>query len=258
MPTRPWLQQAFAYGYDSGDILRPEPDAVRAGEERAIGGSYHEVFQRAIVPFLSPDSVALELGPGRGSWTRALLSIVTRGTVHTIDYLDVAPWLEPARYGGRLVCHRSCDNSFDAIDDGVCDFCFSFGVLCHTNVEDIAEILANSRRKMKAGGVAVHQYGDWTKLDAEGWERSGMPETFKARPDDEIWWPRNSAATMTTLAEQAGWTVIAADLQLLRRDALIVMRSGSSCDAGARDANPPAAAPASTSPSSGRPSSSTS
>jgi SAM-dependent methyltransferase len=258
MPTRNWLQQAFAQGYDSGDIVRPDPDEVRAGEERAIGGSYHAVFQRAMVPFLSPGSMALELGPGRGSWTRAMLSIVTHGVVHTIDYLDVTPWLEPARYNGRLVCHRSRDNSFDAVADASFDFCFSFGVLCHTNAGDIAEILANSRRKMRPGGVAVHQYGDWTKLDALGWERAGMPESFKDRPDDEIWWPRNSAATMATLAEQAGWTVIAADLQLLRRDALIVMRSGSSSDAGATRANPPEAAPANTSPSSGRPSSVTS
>ena len=70
MPTQAWLQQAFADGYDSGDILRPDPDDVRAGEERAIGGSYHSVFQRAIVPYLSPDSTVVELGPGRGSWTR--------------------------------------------------------------------------------------------------------------------------------------------------------------------------------------------
>ena len=44
MPTQAWLRQAFAHGYDSGDILRTEPDQVRAGEERAIGGSYHDVF----------------------------------------------------------------------------------------------------------------------------------------------------------------------------------------------------------------------
>ena len=182
MPTQAWLQHAFAYGYDSGDILRPEPDAVRAGEERAIGGSYHEVFQRAIVPFLTSASTVLELGPGRGSWTRAMLSIVTRGAVHTIDYLDVTPWLEPARYGGRLVCHRSRDNAFDAVADAGFDFCFSFGVLCHTNAGDIAEILANSRRKMKAGGVAVHQYGDWTRSMRKGGSDRACPKRSRPGP----------------------------------------------------------------------------
>jgi hypothetical protein len=226
MPTREWLTRAFAHGYDSGDVTRPEPDAVRAGEERAAGGSYYEVLTRAIVPYLGPDSAVLELGPGRGSWTRAMLGIAARGVVHTVDVLDVTPWLQPERYAGRLVCHRSFDNSFDAVPDAAFDFFFSFGVLCHNNGEHIAEILANSRRKMKPGGVAVHQYGDWAKLDAEGWVRSGMPEAFKALSDDEIWWPRNSAATMTLLAERAGWTVVASDLQLLRRDGLILLRNG--------------------------------
>ena len=186
MPTQAWLKQAFAHGYDSGDVARPAPDPVRAGEERAIGGSYYDVFQRAIVPFLAPDSAVLELGPGRGSWTRAMLGIVARGCVHTVDFLDVAPWLRPERYGGRLVCHRSSDNSFDAVPDAAFDFFFSFGVLCHNNGGHVAEILANSRPKMKPGGVAVHQYGDWSKLDAEGWERSGMPAAFKDLPDDQI------------------------------------------------------------------------
>ena len=210
------------------------------------------------MPFVSPESTVLELGPGRGSWTRAILTLVIRGTVHTVDFLDVVPWLEPARYDGRLVCHRSRDNSFDAVADATFDFCFSFGVLCHNNREDIAEILANSRRKMKAGGVAIHQYGDWTKLDAEGWERSGMPAAFKDRPDDEIWWPRNTAAAMTALAEETGWTVVTPDLQLLRRDALIVLRAGSSSEAGVTDQIVSTGEPASTWPSSGRPSSSTS
>jgi hypothetical protein len=257
MPTLEWLKQAFAHGYDSGDVARPEPDAVRAGEERAIGGSYYDVFQRAIVPFLAPDSAVLELGPGRGSWTRAMLGIVARGCVHTVDFLDVTPWLQPERYGGRLVCHRSSDNSFDAVPDAAFDFFFSFGVLCHNNGEHVAEILDRSRPKMKPGAVAVHQYGDWSKLDAEGWERLGMPAAFKGLPDDEIWWPRNSAAAMTRLAERAGWTVVTPDLRLLRRDGIILLRTGSSSGAIATAARP-SGPPRNTSPSSDRPSSATS
>jgi hypothetical protein len=225
MPTLDWLKRAFAYGYDSGDILRPEPDAVRAGEERDSGGSYHDVLHRAIVPYLTPRSVVLELGPGRGSWTRALLSLVPFGAVHTVDFLDVEPWLQPRRYDGRLVCHTVSGNSFACVADGHFDFFFSFGVLCHNNIEHIEEILTNSRPKMKAGGVAVHQYGDWDKLDARGWDRLPTSAGFKQQPDDAIWWPRNSSAAMSTVALRSGWTVVAADLDLLRRDGIIVLRA---------------------------------
>jgi hypothetical protein len=178
--------------------------------------------------------------------------------VHAVDYLDVTPWLQPERYGGRLVCHRSSDNSFDAVPDAAFDFFFSFGVLCHNNGQHVAEILAHSRPKMKPGGMAVHQYGEWSKLDAEGWERSGIPTAFKGLADDEIWWPRNSAAAMTRLAERAGWTVVTSDLRLLRRDGIILLGTGSSSGATATAARRPEGSPPSTSPSSGRSSSATS
>jgi phospholipid N-methyltransferase len=224
MPTQEWLKSAFAYGYDSGDILSPAPDAVRAGEERAIGGSYHAVFREAIVPFLRPDSRVLELGPGKGSWTRALLHCVPTGVLHTVDYLDVTPWLQPERYGGRLVCHTVRDNSFATVPDDAFEFFWSFGVLCHNNIEDIAAILSASLAKMRHGAAAVHQYGDWSKLDALGWQTFGMPASFQALPDDAIWWPRNSRAAMSRLAAECGWTVVTDDLDLLRRDSIIVLR----------------------------------
>jgi len=43
-------------------------------------------------------------------------------------------------------------------------------------------------------------------------------------PDDEIWWPRNSRATMSRLATRCGWTVVSDDLGLLLRDSIIVLR----------------------------------
>jgi phospholipid N-methyltransferase len=224
MATQEWLKRAFADGYDSGDVLAPVADPIRAAEERAIGGSYFEVVQRAIVPYVKRDSRVLEVGPGKGSWTRALLSCAPEGIVHTVDFLDVTPWLQPARYGGRLICHQVADNSFDAVPREYFDFLWSFGVLCHTNVEHIAEILIRTLPAMQAGGIAVHQYGDWTKLDAHGWHTFAMPEIFKSMPDDEIWWPRNSRETMARLAAGCGWSVLADDLALLKRDSLIVLQ----------------------------------
>ncbi len=224
MATQEWLKRAFAEGYDSGDVLSEPPDPARAAEERAIGGSYYEVFQKAIVPYLARDSRVLEVGPGKGSWTRALLSCIPDGVLHTVDFLDVTPWLRPELYGGRLVCHTVHDNSFGRMPRDHFDFLWSFGVLCHTNVEHIAEILACSRPALKPGGIAVHQYGDWSKLDAWGWDTFAMPETFKSMPDDEIWWPRNTRETMARLAGNCGWTVLVDDLALLKRDSIIVLQ----------------------------------
>lgn len=224
MPDLEWLAQEFSYGYDSGNVLSPLPDPVRADEERKIGGSYREVFYKAAFPFLRPDSVVLELGPGRGSWSRAILEHIPQGKLVTVDLQDVAQWLEPQRYGGRLVCHQVKDNSFSVLEDGAFDFFWSFGVMCHLTISQIKEVLTNTFRKMKQGGVAVHHYGDWQKLDAYGWERGSVPTEFQKMPDESIWWPRNSQRSMFQASREAGWQVIYTDLGLVSRDSISLLK----------------------------------
>lgn len=225
MPTLSWLQQEFSYGYDSGNILSLFSGRVRRLEEERSGGSYRRVFKKALRPHLRPDAKVLELGPGKGSWSRAILRHIPDGELHTADFQDVTQWLNPGRYGGRLICHRVEDNTFDGIPDGYFDVFWSFGVLCHNQASSILGILNHARGKMKQGAMAVHQYGDWEKLESFGWDRGGVPHEFKSKPDDEIWWPRNDQRLMAKLATEAGWQVLSADLNLLQRDSLILLRN---------------------------------
>jgi SAM-dependent methyltransferase len=228
MATTEELKRLHAYGYDSGDVLRWRADATRKGEERVIGGSYRRFFMRAVRPHLERSSLVLELGPGRGSWTRALLRYVPDGAVHTVDYLDVSPWLPPDEYGGRLVCHQVDDNSFSTVPDGTFDVFFSFGVLCHNTTAAIGEIMRAALPKMRAGAVAVHEYGDWHKLERLGWdERYGVPAFCRDLPDDHErnCWPRNDPATMASVCSEAGWIVEEPDLGLFLRDSVIRLRA---------------------------------
>jgi len=226
MPTLDWLRKEFDYGYDSGHILSIMPDNRRAEEEKKIGGSYREVFFKAVLPYLKPDSKVLEYGPGKGSWTRAILGYLPQGELHTVDFQDVAKWLYPEINEARLVCHQVEDNSCDFFEDDYFDFFWSFGVLCHSNTSHISEILGNTLSKMRPSGVAVHQYGDWDKLDRYGWQKGGIPLSFKDQGDNDIWWPRNNQQTMASIATAAGWEVVTADLGLVKRDSIIVMKRG--------------------------------
>ncbi len=224
MPSMEWLKNEFSYGYDSGNILSLIPNKVRCREERIIGGSYRSVFKKAVRPFLNPSAKVLELGPGRGAWSKAILSSIPKGQLHTVDFQDVTPWLLPELYSGRLFCHQIDNISFDCVQDNYFDFFWSFGVLCHNNIETISKILALTLNKVAPGGYSVHQYSDWEKLDAFGWEKGAIPETFKNQPDDEIWWPRNTQKSMRQAATDAGWTVLQEDLNLVKRDSLILLR----------------------------------
>jgi len=224
MPTLEWLKREFHYGYESGDVLALEPDAVRVKEEKSVGGSYRRVAMEGLAPFLRADSKVLELGPGKGSWTRALLEFLPQGEVHVLDFHDVRQWLRPEKYAHRLVCHVVGDNSFSEVPKDHFDFFWSFGVLCHCNAALIEVILANSLSRLKPGGMAVHQYGDWEKLERFGWEKGRVPLEFKALPDDKIWWPRNDRETMVRLARQTGWEVVTPDMDLVARDGMIQLR----------------------------------
>lgn len=225
MPSLEWLRKEFDYGYDSGNVLALIPGRTRLIEELKCGGSYRKVFNKALRPHLRPDSKVLELGPGKGSWSRAILKFIPSGELHTVDFQDVTRWLDPLAFSGRLVCHQTPDNTFGGVPDDYFDFFWSFGVLCHNEVASIRDILIHARRKVKTGGLSVHQYGDWEKLDQYGWRKGKVPEDFKTKPDDEIWWPRNDQATMCRVAKEAGWEVIAADQGLLRRDSIILLRN---------------------------------
>lgn len=225
MPTRSWLQREFSYGYDSGDVLSWIPGRIRFSEERKSGGSYRQVFNKAIRPYLHPSSRVLELGPGKGSWSRAILKFIPDGELHTVDFQDVTQWLSPNTYTGRLICHHVQDNSFKELPNEYFDLFWSFGVLCHNDSASIMEILHSARRTMKRGGVSIHQYGDWIKLEQFGWSRGGVPHAFKTQSDQNIWWPRNDQQAMTKLAVEAGWDVLCGDLDLLQRDSLIFLRN---------------------------------
>ena len=221
MPTIDWLKQEFGYGYDSGNVTSFFANRVRRNEEKRIGGSYRRVFKEAIRPFVKSDSNVLELGPGKGSWSRSIMNLVTEGSLTTVDFQDVTQWLEPQNYGGRMKCIQVKDNTFSCIEDHSMDFFWSMGVLCHNNQDHIREILTNSLWKVKRGGYACHQFADWKKLEAYGWTKGGVPTEFKDKPDDEIWWPRNDTESTAKIAAEAGWHVKVADMGLLERDGVM-------------------------------------
>ena len=225
MPTLNWLKKEFVYGYDSGNILSLFPNSTRRREEKLIGGSYRKVFLKAVVPYIKSNSTVLELGPGKGAWSRAILEYIPNGELHTVDFQNVEKWLQPEKYHGRLHCHKIEENSYYSVfHNNQFDFFWSFGVLCHNNLEQIEEILQITFPKMKLGGFAVHQYGNWNKLEKYGWKRGGVPAYFKNQPDDEIWWPRNTQENMISIAEKAGWKIINSDFNLLKRDSIIVLQ----------------------------------
>ncbi len=224
MPKIEWLRKEFNYGYSSGNILSRFPNRVRRKEEYAIGGSYRRVFLNGLRPYLSSTSKVLEIGPGKGSWTRAILKHVRNGEVSTIDFQDATIWLKPEKYNCRLKCFVVNEYDYSCLEDNFYDIHWSFGVLCHNNQDAINKILLNLYKKIKPGGYAIHQYADWEKLEKYGWGKGTIPIEFKEKPDNEIWWPRNNQKTMVKIAKKTGWKIITPDIGIVKRDSIIVLK----------------------------------
>jgi SAM-dependent methyltransferase len=224
MPTQEFIKKEFSYGYSSGDILSEPPDPVTQQEEACIGGRYREVFMSLILPNLKPGNRILELGPGRGSWTAAMLRHGPECEIHTVDFQDLGRWIDIPAQNGRLVHHQVEEgHTFTPIPKKAFDFFFAWGVLCHWGKADIRQILSGALACMKPDARAVVQYAAWDKLDVYGWERGRVPETFRELDDKDMWWPRNTVADMAALCRDAGWVVIEADCGIVGRDGVALL-----------------------------------
>ncbi|MBF0099621.1 MAG: class I SAM-dependent methyltransferase [Desulfobacterales bacterium] len=172
MADKQWSLESFADGYSSGIISQnlPSPDSeleTVQQEEQKLGGSLSEFFYQVVKPRISPNDYILELGPGRGSWTRALIHEIPQGELHTIDLQDVSQWLNDVidAYPQRLFINTVNKNelTYDCLKNDFFDMFFSFGVFCHMNIEDIVHFLITIRKKLKKNAVCIAQYSDWPK-----------------------------------------------------------------------------------------------
>ena len=145
MATTEWLRKAWKYGYTSGNITSKVPNLFRLFDELKCGGSYRKVFLECVLPYIGNDSRILELGPGRGSWTKAMIEYIPNGEIHVIDYANVSKWMKSIMKKARVYCHRVSNNGpYDFLEDDYFDFFWSFGVLCHNDTVQIEEILHNT------------------------------------------------------------------------------------------------------------------
>lgn len=175
MADQIWSKNTFSDGYSSGDILAVdslnEPEVRhRIEEENKMGGRFIDFFDKGVKPYLSPADKVLELGPGKGSWTRALFSVVTTGEIHTVDLQDIRPWVQDIieNHPHRFFVHQADigEDNYDFLADGYFDFFFAFGVFCHINLDDLSFFLRVLRKKLKPDATCVAHYSDWEKAVA--------------------------------------------------------------------------------------------
>ena len=153
-------------GLWSGGFFKADPyDPLAPYWLETMAGHFHVIYLACIKPWIGPDTCVLEIGPGRGAWTRLFLGAAHVTCVDALsaehngfyDYVGTAE---------NLDYHQVEDFTLSMIANGTIDYVFSYDVLCHVSFAGISEYARSLYRVMKPGAHGFVMVADYRKFNA--------------------------------------------------------------------------------------------
>jgi SAM-dependent methyltransferase len=177
-----------------------------------LPGNLAKVRKRVLEPYVEEDTVALEIGPGGGRWTRYLLR--AREVIVVELNSEFFPYLEERfpESKEKLRFYQTSGYELDGIESRSVDFVFSFGTFVHIDPDGIDAYLGEIRRVLRPGGTATIHYGDRTK------------KFFAGRPPGYAGFSDMNAAKMEELLSRHELEVVAHDRTSLNHSNVVVFR----------------------------------
>jgi hypothetical protein len=238
-------------GYYEGDPL--EPVGRSSYGELGYMSVLHATYLRCIKPYIDATSVVLEVGPGRGAWTKTLLPA---REVWVIDAVSA----EDNRFWDHVGDHRHV--RYLQVADFTCadlpvdhfTYMFSFGCYCHVSFEGITEHARNLFAKLRTGADCFWMVADYEKLhrvvgDLERYSiyraappiapRSALARrafAWSTKTDRPVWTPSDDGEQAPgrwhdagidrtcTMLEAHGYEVVDPDVGTSLRDAIVHFR----------------------------------
>lgn len=220
-------------------------------------GVYFAIYHACIRPYVGPETVALELGPGRGAWTRTMLDAAEIWCLDALSAEHNGFWdYVGTEAADRVHYVQLQDFSCRELPDDRFDYLFSFDTLCHVSFAGIEEYVRNLRSKLEDGADCFVMVADFAKyrsfvdrardlsifdratsylaspllrrfLTRKGAELNarlmGRYREFIAAPEANGWFDAGTAR-MCELLERHGYTVVSPDLGLDPRSPIVHFR----------------------------------
>jgi ubiquinone/menaquinone biosynthesis C-methylase UbiE len=156
-----------------------------------------------LLPYVTQDAIALEIGPGGGRWTRYMLGVKR---LYAVDFhQELLDELKSNFDSQNLTFVKNNGNDFPGIPNGSIDFIFSYGVFVHLDVEIIDQYLRNMKVLLKPSSNVVIQYSDKSK--PLGKSNKGFSQ--------------NDPDTMRRLVSSHGYFIYEEDIKTLWHSSLI-------------------------------------
>jgi phospholipid N-methyltransferase len=183
--------KAWQGGYFEGNPL--DPMATSNYGVYGYNSMLYTVFLTCIRNYVDSDTTVLEIGPGRGAWTKAFLE---RGCKQ-IYAVDAAPAEHTGfwDYVGRSPHVRyivSTDLSLSEVPNDSIDHFFSFGVFCHLKPEMCERYLTSLSKRMRVGSHGFLMIADYDKYNycLDHTDQLSVKRFFASR---KVWLPAKLA-----------------------------------------------------------------
>jgi len=151
-------------GYAEGDPL--DPFGRSSYGHMGFVSVIHAIHQAVIRPHVTAATNVLEIGPGRGAWTKTMLGAKEIWCVDVNSAAHNGFWQhvgEAHRHKVRYL--EVSDFSCADLPAEHFDFLFSFGTFCHIPVEGQQQYLRNLLGKMRKGATAAIMIADFDKYN---------------------------------------------------------------------------------------------
>lgn len=178
------FEEVWEGGYFEGDVLDPVGNSTY-GPAGFISVLY-ALYLIAIRAQVTSKSIVLEIGPGRGAFTKAILNHNPK-EVWCLDAVSA----EHSDFFGYIGKRSSVkyfqvtDFSCSMLPDNYFTYFFSFGALCHVSFDGIKQYLTNLYPKLKQGAVCFIMVADYNKYN-QCLNNIGHFSVFKNLPFQKI------------------------------------------------------------------------
>jgi hypothetical protein len=149
-------------GYFEGDPLDP----FGASGYGLLGylSALYVTYRICIRPYVNGSTRALEIGPGRGAWTRCMLSAEEVWCLDALpaDHNGFWKYLDNPR---NVKYFQVTDFRCEMLPGEYFDFFFSFGCFCHISPAAFEEYMTSLFPKMKRGAHGFVMIADYDKYN---------------------------------------------------------------------------------------------